>query len=167
MKKKNHISRIIYFVIVSLFLYVIFIVTKDVKFGSSTSKNKNTSTSINNDSSTKGISTYSKKTISNAVNLKSPSGTFANVYIVTNADEEMSSTCNTSPEATCQIIFQNENKTVSLQAKKADGKGNVLWAWTPKSIGMTSGIWHIEAISVLDNQTKVTDNDPLTLELRI
>jgi hypothetical protein len=97
--------------------------------------------------------------------LTAPWGTFANVYSAKTSDQ-MQSTCNTTPGATCQIIFTNGNSTKSLEAEMTDAGGAVYWAWTPAGVGLTPGTWHITAKAVLGAQSKITNNDPLTLEIQ-
>lgn len=97
--------------------------------------------------------------------LIAPTGTFANVYQAKTSDQ-MGSTCNTTPGATCQIIFTNGTLTKSLSAQVADRGGAVYWAWKPQDIGLTKGTWHITARAVLGSQTKTTSDDPLTLEIQ-
>lgn len=93
-----------------------------------------------------------------------PWGTFANVYNAT-PDEQMGSTCNTTPGATCQILFTNGTVSKSLPLKTTDSGGAAYWSWTPYGIGLTQGIWHIKAVATKDNQSTVTNNDPLTLNI--
>ncbi|HEU4966018.1 MAG TPA: hypothetical protein VFT53_00870 [Candidatus Saccharimonadales bacterium] len=136
--------------------------SSDTKSGNQTKTNTgttnqtNTSTGSNNSSSTAPPITGS---------LTAPWGTFANVYNAKTTDQ-MQSTCNTTPGATCQIIFTNGSVAKSLEAEMTDAGGAVYWAWTPQGVGLTSGTWHITAKAVLGTQTKTTSNDPLTLEIQ-
>jgi hypothetical protein len=97
--------------------------------------------------------------------LQAPQGTFANVYEAS-PDDEMGSTCNTTPGATCQILFTKDGVTKSLPKENTDKGGAVFWSWTPKKIGLTTGTWHITAKATLGSQVKTTNNDPLTLEIK-
>lgn len=97
--------------------------------------------------------------------LQAPQGTFANVYEA-DANDEMGSTCNTTPGATCQILFTKDGVTKSLSKENTDKGGAVFWSWTPKKIGLTPGTWHITAKATLGAQVKTTSNDPLTLEIK-
>jgi len=94
--------------------------------------------------------------------LTAPWGTFANVYSA-RLDDQMQSTCNTTPGATCQLIFTNGSLTKSLDAENTDSGGAVYWAWKPSEVGLTPGTWHLTFKAVLGSQTKTTSNDPLTL----
>lgn len=96
--------------------------------------------------------------------LISPWGTFANVYNA-HLHDQMGSTCNTTPGATCQIIFTSGDQTKSLNTEQTDSGGAVYWSWTPAGIGLTPGTWHITAKAVLGSQVKTTNNDPLTLKV--
>jgi hypothetical protein len=94
--------------------------------------------------------------------LQAPWGTFANVYTA-KLNEQMESTCNTTSGATCQIFFTSGDTTKSLDVETTDAGGAVYWAWTPASVGLTPGVWHLTMRAVLGSQTKSTSNDPLTL----
>jgi len=96
--------------------------------------------------------------------LIAPWGSFANTYKAS-INDQMGSTCNTSPGATCQIIFTNGSQTKSVEAQTTDAGGAAYWSWTPKSVGLTPGTWHITAKAVMGSQVKTTSNDPLTLEI--
>lgn len=111
-----------------------------------------------------GTNSTNKVPTSSNANLIAPWGTFANVYNA-GPSEQMGSTCNTTPGATCQIIFTNGGQTKSLDAEQTDSGGAVYWSWTPSGIGLTPGTWHITAKAVLGSQTKTTSNDPLTLKV--
>ena len=100
----------------------------------------------------------------NQAHLIAPWGSFANVYNAT-MGEQMGSTCNTAPGATCQIFFSNGSATQSLPIKTADNGGGAYWSWTPSQIGLSPGIWHIKATATLGSQTSTTNNDPLTLKV--
>ena len=116
-------------------------------------------------STTNGKSTPSAdNTQSSNQPLTAPWGTFANTYTAASNDQ-MQSTCNTTPGASCEIIFTNGVITKTLGAQTADAGGAVYWAWTPRQIGLTPGTWHLTAKAVLGSQTKTVSNDPLTLEI--
>jgi hypothetical protein len=106
----------------------------------------------------------SKLPPSSGANLAAPWGTFANVYNA-RLNQQMGSTCNTTPGATCEILFTNGAQTKSLKAETADAGGAVYWSWTPAGIGLVPGTWHITAKAVLGSQTKTTSNDPLVLTI--
>jgi hypothetical protein len=76
-----------------------------------------------------------------------------------------SSTCNTTPGATCQILFTNGNITKSLQAEVTDVGGAVYWNWNLQDAGVTQGIWSVKAQAKFGDQTKTTV-DPLNLDVQ-
>jgi cytoskeletal protein RodZ len=98
----------------------------------------------------------------NTKTLTAPSGTFANLYDAS-ADTQMNSICNTTPGATCQVIFTKGSLSIALPAKTTDSSGSATWAWTPEQIGLGKGSWHITAKAILGSQTKTTDNGSLEL----
>jgi hypothetical protein len=99
--------------------------------------------------------------------LIAPTGTFANVYQARLSDQ-MGSTCNTTPGASCQIIFTLGGTTKSLPKKTADSGGAVYWSWHPNdsNVGLAVGTWHVSAVATLGSQSKTTDNGSLELTIR-
>lgn len=139
--------------------------TKGIKLQSNSpvTSNSNLGNSSGKTPSTQGVSGNSTPTTTQ--DLLAPEGTFANVYNATET-QEMSSTCNTTPGATCQIIFTNGNLTRYLPSKTTDSGGAAYWGWQPQTIGLTAGTWHITAMATLGSQTKSTSNDPLMLNVQ-
>ena len=72
------------------------------------------------------------------------------------------STCNTTPGATCYIRFTNGTKTRNLGSKIANANGAVIWNWDVNAAGFSSGSWQVTAIATLNGQTK-SANDSLAL----
>lgn len=124
----------------------------------SKSSNSSTQTDNNNPKVPSQVET-------NTNTLVPPSGTFVNLYNA-DANTQMSSICNTTPGASCQIIFTKSSTTIALQAKTSDSSGAATWAWTPNQVGLTSGSWHIVATSRLGSQVKTTDNGSLELVIQ-
>lgn len=110
---------------------------------------------LQNDDNGTGNSTTSEP-------LTAPWGTFVNEYNVKSTDQ-MGSTCNTTPGATCNIAFFNGTITKSLTTETTDVGGAAYWSWTPAQIGLMPGTWHILVTATLGSQSKVTNNDPLVL----
>lgn len=108
-----------------------------------------------------------QNSINTSDTLISPTGTFANIYKGVSLSDLMQSTCNTSPGATCQIIFTRGSVTKSLPMQAADAGGAVYWSWRPgdSNVGLSPGTWHIMAKSSLGSQIKTTDNGSLELEI--
>ena len=98
--------------------------------------------------------------------LLAPTGTFVNTYTAASHDQ-LTSTCNTTPDAMCQITFTRNGVTKALPARQADSNGAVFWAWHPddSNIGLTAGAWHIVAVATQGSQSKVTDNGSLELNI--
>ncbi len=89
------------------------------------------------------------------VELQTPTGTFVSSHTVSTSSN-ISSACSSTPGATCIISFSNDNgSTISLAKEVTDPSGAAYWdSWSPKSIGLTSGTWHISAIASLSGQSK-------------
>lgn len=98
--------------------------------------------------------------------LLAPTGTFVNTYTAALHDQ-LTSTCNTTPDAMCQITFTRNGVTKALPARQADGNGAVFWAWHPddSNVGLTVGAWHIVAVATQGSQSIVTDNGSLELNI--
>lgn len=75
------------------------------------------------------------------------------------------STCNTTPGATCYIAFtaSGNTKATQLPSQVAGSDGSTSWTWDAKTL--TSGTWQVKAISTLNGQTKSTA-DPTVLEIQ-
>lgn len=123
-----------------------------------------TSGHVGSDSEAGGQPSSSRSEPITGQTLLAPWGTAANIYSAT-MDEQMGSTCNTTPGATCQVIFVNGNITKNLSPETADAGGAIYWAWRPKDIGLIPGTWHMSLKAILGGQTRTTSNDPLTLEI--
>jgi len=81
------------------------------------------------------------------------------------APNQITSVCNTTPGASCQIIFTKDGVTKSLAAQTTDKGGATYWNnWKLQDIGLTTGSWHIQAKATLGSQTKTAD-DAMNLEV--
>lgn len=97
--------------------------------------------------------------------LAAPIGTYASNHQPSlSANQIETSTCTTTPGATCQIIFTNGSTTKSLAAQTTDRGGSTYWNWRPKDLGLTTGTWRIQATASLHGQTQ-TSSDAINLEV--
>lgn len=76
----------------------------------------------------------------------------------------ISSVCNTTPGATCTIIFTKDNIQKSLPSQTTDSGGSAYWNWRLQDIGLTIGSWEITAKATLNTQSK-TAGDAQNLEV--
>jgi len=72
------------------------------------------------------------------------------------APNTVTSTCSTTPGASCQITFTMGGTTKSLPAKTTDSQGSAYWDWSLQSIGLTQGTWSVKAISTSNGESKTT-----------
>lgn len=99
-----------------------------------------------------------------------PSGTFVSNHHVNLSNNPagsgyITSTCTTTPGATCQITFTKDGVTKSLPAETTDAGGSAYWNnWQPGDYGLTTGSWTVTAVAKSGDQTK-TATDALTLEI--
>jgi hypothetical protein len=114
--------------------------------------------SISNNSSTKPGGSSSA--------LITPSGDFVSNHHPnlsgTPAPNLISSVCNSTPGASCQITFTKDGVVKSLSAQNTDSNGSVYWDWKLQDVGLTEGTWKIQAIASLNGQSK-TAADTLDL----
>lgn len=82
----------------------------------------------------------------------------------TPAPSSEQSSCNTTPGATCYIVFTKDGATNRLPDQVANSYGVAYWSWDVKQAGMTQGSWQIQAITTLNGQTKST---PDTINLNV
>jgi hypothetical protein len=79
------------------------------------------------------------------------------------APNSLTSVCNTTPGATCEITFTKGDVTKSLPSETTDAGGVAYWNnWTLQSVGLSAGSWQVKAIASLNGQTK-TALDALAL----
>ena len=99
-----------------------------------------------------------------------PSGTFVSSHHISLSNNPsgsgyVTSTCTTTPGATCQITFTKDGVVKSLPAETTDAGGSAYWNnWQPGDYGLSSGSWTITAVAKSGDQTK-TATDALTLEV--
>lgn len=70
------------------------------------------------------------------------------------APNSMTSVCNTSPGASCQISFTSGGTTKSLPIQVTDAGGVTYWYWKLQDIGLTSGTWKISATSSMNGSSQ-------------
>ena len=91
--------------------------------------------------------------------------TFVSAHYNVKVSANLSSTCTTTPGATCQISFTKDGESHSLPAETTDAGGTAYWNnWQPQDYGLTPGSWTVTAIAKLGSQTMSTE-DSLKLEL--
>lgn len=129
---------------------------------SSSSTNASGTSSGSQKSNTSGNSTSSGSTAAPIA----PSGQFVSDHHPnlggSPAPNSMTSVCNTSPGATCEITFTMGSTVKSLPAQTVDAGGATYWNWTLQQYGLSGGTWQIEAIAKLNGQT-ATSTDPTSL----
>ena len=142
--------------------------------GSSYTKGQPSSTSNGGSSNSQQSSGQS----GNSGNQKSSSGENSAVLIAPSGDfvsdhhpnlsgspapNTMTSVCNTTPGATCQISFTMDGVTKSLPSQTTDSGGSTYWTnWKLQNVGLTAGSWSVEATASLNGQTK-TASDSMSL----
>lgn len=125
----------------------------------------NTASGQKTDSSTTSSALEVDKTSTGSSSkLVKPTGNFVSSHFVSETSR-ISSTCNSTPGAVCQIQFTKGSTTKKLPMKTVDSGGAAYWAWQPDSIGLTKGTWQISVVATLGSQ-RSTANDALNLEVK-
>ena len=79
--------------------------------------------------------------------------------------DTLSSTCTTTPGATCEITFTKDTEAHSLGSETTDAGGTAYWnGWHPSDYDLTEGNWTVTAVAKLGNQTLST-TDATQLEI--
>lgn len=95
---------------------------------------------------------------SSTLSLYVPSGNFVSNHHPnlsgSPAPNTIASVCNTTPGASCKIVFSKDGVTKELPSQVTDANGSAYWTWKLQDIGLTAGSWKIQAIASLNGQTK-------------
>lgn len=75
---------------------------------------------------------------------------------------DMQSSCVTTPGVSCRITFTNGAIVKSLPTRTTDAGGGAYWQWKLQDIGLTAGVWRVDAIASSGSQTKSVSD---TIEL--
>lgn len=118
---------------------------------------------VTQNGSASGVSNNTgSKSTGSSLALVAPSGDFISNHHPnlsgSPAPNTMSSVCNSSPGASCQIIFTQDGVVKSLPVKTTDSNGTAYWNWQLQDIGLTSGSWSIQASASLSGQTKTASD---------
>ena len=108
----------------------------------------------------------SSKTGGASASLVAPTGNFVSNHHPnlsgSPAPNSMTSVCNTSPGASCQVSFTNGSTTKSLPTQVTDAGGATYWYWKLQDIGLTAGSWKISATSSMGGDS-LSSTDPTAL----
>ncbi len=128
--------------------------------------NSSSSGSASSNQSPGAQKSNSGSSTSSNVTLVTPTGNFVSDHRPnlsgTPAPNTMSSVCDTTPGATCQITFTMGSTVKSLPVQTVDSGGSTYWNWKLQDYGLTAGTWQIEAIAKLSGQIQ-TATDPTNL----
>jgi hypothetical protein len=118
----------------------------------------------NSDSDANSAPGGNKDSAGSGKTLVEPTGNFVSSHHVTSISN-LSSTCNSTPGATCKISFTKDGITKSLPTKTLDDGGAAYWSWRTSDIGLTQGNWNVKATVKLGDQSK-SATDALVLEVK-
>jgi len=179
-KQKHHYVRIaiIAFSVIVVAGVLSFIYYKDhhkttkITYISANQYTKGQPTQSQNSSSTNSTNNGQQSSKSNNASstnnqtLIAPSGDFVSDHHPnlsgSPAPNSMTSVCNTTPGATCQISFTMGSTVKSLPIQTTDPGGTTYWNWTLQQIGLTQGTWTIKATSSL-NGNSLSASDVMSL----
>jgi hypothetical protein len=101
----------------------------------------------------------------NDAQLITPNGVFVSAHRVSlDSNPLLQSSCETTPSATCQIVFSKDGAELSLDQKTTDTGGAAYWTWKPKDLGLTAGSWKVQAVAKQAGKT-LTADDAMNLEV--
>lgn len=113
-------------------------------------------------------SSNDKSTQTASGQLVTPSGNFVSNHRPnlsgSPAPNQVSSACNTTPGAACQITFTKGDLVKSLATQTTDASGATYWSWNLQDVGLTAGSWQVQAIATL-NGKNLTVKDAMNLEV--
>jgi cytoskeletal protein RodZ len=99
--------------------------------------------------------------------LVAPYGTFVSNHTPgqNGSPTEETSTCGTTPGASCYIKFTNTSNgtTTVLPTQTVTSSGSTSWTWNCDIL--TTGSWQVVAVATLDGKT-LTTQDPRTMEVQ-
>ena len=86
--------------------------------------------------------------------LKTPYGDFVSNHMPgqNGSGTAESSTCITTPGATCYIKLTKGSETKLLETRTTDNSGTAYWSWDANSL--SSGNWTVSAVASLNGETK-------------
>jgi hypothetical protein len=127
--------------------------------GSTANGGSSTSTTTGGDKSQTG------DTGSTSGAIITPTGNFVSAHHISHNDNPtMQSSCQTTPNVPCRIIFTNGEAVRELASETTDPGGSAYWTWYPKDIGLTTGTWKVQATAGFASNS-VTATDALNLEV--
>ncbi|HKU19074.1 MAG TPA: hypothetical protein VJP80_07465 [Candidatus Saccharimonadales bacterium] len=88
---------------------------------------------------------------------ETPSGTFISNHTPSLSGSpypsQEQSVCNTTPGASCQIVFTKDDLTRSLPTQTTNSDGSALWTWDVNAAGFTEGTWNATVTATLNGKT--------------
>lgn len=157
------ICSLIVICVAALFLFLI--IPKPSSKTSTTPTNSSATQSSSGTTSTKGSGVTKPATLDTGVTPVEPSGTFVSNHHPnlsgSPAPSTESSTCTTTPGATCTIRFTKVNIVKSLEPKITNSDGNTNWDWALTDVGLTEGSWNITALATNGNKTATATDSML------
>jgi len=97
--------------------------------------------------------------------LAAPAGQLLNVQTVSLAsDPSLRSICQTIANASCDIRLINGNVTKYVGARSTGANGVVIFDWSAKTVGLTTGQWSVQAVVTQNGATGVSHTEYLTVQ---
>lgn len=100
-----------------------------------------------------------------SASLAAPSGQLLNVQSVSLASgPNLESICQTIANAVCDIRLTNGGTTKYVGARSTGTNGEVIFDWTAKAVGLTTGRWSVNAVVTQNGATGVSHTEYLTVQ---
>jgi hypothetical protein len=122
------------------------------------SSKKSAKTTTNNGNK----ASVSDKSTASSGSLIAPFGTFVSNHRPSLSGSPLlkqeKSVCNTTPGASCYILFMKDGIAKQLDPQTVDSTGSTYWIWDIGQAGLTQGTWKVTAVATLNGQTLSTDD---------
>ena len=121
----------------------------NISKGNSLNRGVSSSSSLNKNITTAKNSKSSPSQANDNLSVSKPGGNFVNNHHPkigkSSSQNQMTSVCNTTPGANCNIVFTLGSTAKSLGPKVTDAQGFAYWSWNLQYLGLSEGTWEIKA----------------------
>lgn len=104
-------------------------------------------------------------TSTTSATLTAPSGQLLNIQTASlSGGTGLESVCQTIANASCNIRLTQGSVTKYVGAQSTGSSGAVIFDWTAKSVGLTTGVWNVQAVVTQNGASGVSHTEYLTVQ---